>query len=377
MPFKEVSKMSLKKEFIQFAINETINFSKLCRDYNISRQTGYKWLNRFKIKGEFGLEDLSKKPKNSPNKTTQNVEEFIIKNRLKHPCWGAKKIERILENKKFQNVPSHTTINKILNDYNLINEKISSETKKTIRFEYERPNELWQMDFKGDFPIQNSGRCYPLTIIDDHSRFSVCVQSCENQQRISVEKALIKTFEKYGLPSKFLIDNGTPWATIETENRLTKLSVWLIELGIKVIFCRPCRPQTKGKNERFNRILKDECISLNTINSHKQAQILFNNFRNIYNCNRPHQSLNYDTPSQHYSPSLKKFTGKIDPVNYMTDDTVKQVDLRGSISFQKKRLFVGRAFCSKLVAVRPSKTDGIFNVFFYNQIIKKIDLKNI
>jgi transposase len=225
MPFFEVSKMSQKKEFVSFATNPKINFSELCKSYKITRQTGYKWLNRFKKFGFSGLEDLSQKPKFSPNSTPQNIVDFILKTRLKHPCWGAKKIKRILQNNNFENSPSHVTINKILQAHNLINEKISKETQKIIRFEHENPNDLWQMDFKGDFAINSKERCFPLTVLDDASRFAVCVKSCQNQQRISVLNALIETFENYGLPSRILIDNGTPWATIEIENRLTKLSV--------------------------------------------------------------------------------------------------------------------------------------------------------
>ena len=375
MPFIEVSKMLLKQEFVRLATNEKNNFSKLCQTYNISRQSGYKWLNRYQAQGESGLLELSRRAQNSPMATAPVVIDFIVKTRINHPCWGAKKIQRILQNNAFDGVPSPVTIHKILQKNNLICPELSAQSKPIQRFEYSQPNELWQMDFKGDFPIAPGLRCHPLTILDDHSRFSLCVGSCANQKRITVEQQLKKTFHQYGLPQRFLIDNGSPWATVETENRLTKLSVWLIELGIKVIFCRPRRPQTKGKDERFNRTLKDEVISKYSIRSLRHAQDLFESWREIYNGQRPHQALNYDTPSQHYAISSRKFYDKIEPVEYESSDIVKRVDARGCISHKTARIFVGRAFTSKQVALRKFPDQLGFNVFFYSQIIKKIDSK--
>lgn len=376
MSFQEVSKMSLKMEFVSLAVNLKGSFSDLCKSFNISRQNGYKWLNRFKKFGQDGLKEKSRRPKSCPKSTREKIVDFIVAKRSKYPCWGARKIKRLLKNARYKNIPSHTAINKILNQKGLINPKLSQQTKPYRRFQYLHPNEMWQMDFKGDFPIASGQRCHPLTIIDDCSRFLVCVESCQDQRSETVKKALIKTFKLYGCPKMILIDNGGPWANVETQNRLTTLSLWLVELGIKVIFARPNHPQTKGKNERLNRTLKDEVISLNTIMDFKQAQKLFDEFRQTYNLKRPHEALNYDIPSQHYRPSPRRYTGKIEQPKYMTDDIVRKVDMGGKTSFGWADIFVGRAFAGKLIAIRETKTKGKYNVFFYNQIIKTFELKS-
>jgi transposase len=163
-------------EFVSLALNSKIPFSALCKSFNISRQNGYKWLNRFKRFGKDGLKEKSRRPKSCPKSTRIAMVNFIVEKRLLHHCWDARKIRRLLQNKKHKEIPSAPVIHKIISQNGLINQKLSQQTKSYRRFQYLQPNEMLQMDFKGDFPITFSQRCYPLTIIDDCSRFLLCVE---------------------------------------------------------------------------------------------------------------------------------------------------------------------------------------------------------
>ena len=258
MPFNTKTIMEQKLDFVILALSKNRNFSELCHRFNISRKTGYKWLERYKSGGVNGLSELSRRPFNSPLKTSSNIENVIISLRKDNPEWGAKKLHRLLQNGlkegvyNFENVPAQSTINKILKKNNLIHDRKRSNSNTWQRFEYEVPNELWQMDFKGFFPLLNQKRCYPLTITDDHSRYNISLAACKNETYNTVHTQLTRVFRRYGLPEKILADNGNPWGNaikkgLDGQRYYTTLEKWLIQLQVKVIHGRPYHPQTQGK----------------------------------------------------------------------------------------------------------------------------------
>lgn len=375
MPWKVSSTMSQRQEFALLADSQETNMRQLCRRFGISPTTGYKWLNRYQADGPAGLKDQSRRPKNSPRRTSDEVEQAVVKLRQKHPAWGGRKLQARLEALEQPFVPSPSTITAILHRHNLIAPEVSQQHKPWQRFERPEPNDLWQMDFKGDFALER-GRCYPLTVLDDHSRFAAGLVACGNQTSDTVQEALTMIFRRYGLPYQMNMDNGTPWCTIRGNQRSwTQLSVWLLRIGIRVSFSRPHHPQTNGKDERFHRTLKLELLRDHAWRRLAQCQPEFDRWRDIYNCERPHQSLGMATPISRYRPSIRIFPEQLPPPDYPLGEIVRKVESTGYLNFQSRRFFVGEAFRGFYVALHPTTTDGLFDVFFLHQKIASLDLR--
>lgn len=374
MPWKEVTPMSSKLEFVQLARLKTEAFSTLCRRFNISRKTGYKLLNRYLEEGASGLLEQSKRPHSIPHKTDKLIEEKVLKVREWKKTWGGRKIRRWLQEQGETRVPAESTITDILRRHGYINEEEAIKHKAYIRFEHKAPNDLWQMDFKGHFEM-GEGRCHPLTILDDHSRFSIGLKACSGERSITVKNHLIDVFQRYGLPYRMNMDNGTPWACTKGRLRYTALSIWLIRLGIKVSYSRIRHPQTNGKDERFHRTLKNELLQFHYFKTLKQAQNHFDVWRNEYNCMRPHEALQLDVPSKHYTISNRTFIEQLPPIEYCERDIVRKVDEVGKISYKSQDYFISQALKGEYIALREVRED-VFKVFFCNQQITTID-KNL
>ncbi|MFN0159109.1 MAG: IS481 family transposase [Bacteroidota bacterium] len=374
MPWKAVSAMSLRLEFVRLAMNESSNIRSLCRRYAISPKTGYKWIDRYREAGAKALEDRSRRPHYSPCQTAPGVEQMILRLREKHPAWGARKLRARLLMQGYGELPSISTITTILHRHGCINPVDTKKHQPYQRFEATEPNLLWQMDFKGDFPMLH-GRCYPLTVLDDYSRFSLGLVACSNQRRETVQEHLIVTFRRYGLPQRILTDNGGPWGSCGHE-AYTELGVWMIRLGISLSHSRICHPQTLGKDERFHRTLKAEVIAARSFESTDHCQDTFDAWRTMYNFERPHEALAMAVPASRYSHSPREYPESLPPFDYGRHDIVRKVQAKGEISFHGKEFKVGKAFRGYHVAVRPTTTDGTFNVFFYHEHIAQISLNN-
>ena len=241
------------------------------------------------------------------------------------------------------------------------------------RFEHPRPNDLWQMDFKGHIPMIRGGRCHPLTVLDDHSRFSLGVRACADERTQTVRDHLTSIFRLYGMPNTILVDNGSPWGS-DLDHPFTPLTVWLLQLGIRVVHSRPYHPQTLGKLERFHRSLKTELLQGISYTDLSQCQSSFDSWRDFYNLQRPHHALDLHTPASRYTISSRPFPETLPPVEYDTDDHIRSVDVNGRIYFRGKTFLVGKAFRGKSVALRPGPGDGTWNVFFSVEPIAAIDL---
>lgn len=294
--------------------------------------------------------------------------------RKKHQAWGGRKIRRVLQNQGHEVVPAASTITAILRRHDQIYPGESQKHKPIQRFEYERLNQLWQMDFKGDFSLAEGGRCHPLTVIDDHSRFLVGLKACPNETRETVQAQLTGIFQQFGLPERLLMDNGRPWG-FDFDARHTRFTVWLIQLGIAVSHGRPYHPQTQGKDERLNRTLKTEVIQNHTFSNLVESQKIFDDWVPIYNCVRPHEALQLSTPSTCYTRSTRPFPVSFPPVVYLDDDIIRKVDIDGYINFRGRRIRISKAFFHQPVALRPIDQDGVYHVFFCAQQMAKISLR--
>lgn len=370
MPWKDKGLMSLREEFVHRAKSE--NIAQLCREYKISRKTGHKWLSRYEEEGILGLQDRSRRPFQSSSKVDKEHVELILASREKYPAWGAKKLRQVLLNEGHKDLPSLSSFNRILTKAEKIPPLASEKRKHFIRFERSTPNELWQMDFKGYFQVKE-GECHPLTILDDCSRYSICLKACSTENEINVREGLEMAFQEYGLPEAMTMDNGSPWKGYPTQ-RLSNITVWLMRLGIRVSHSRPNHPQTQGKDERFHRSLKEELLKYHNFQDLEDAQRHFNEWRDIYNHIRPHEALGMDFPAKRYKRSERKFPKKLPQIEYEKGDEVKKVGNNGEICFRGKRQYVGSHLRGDYVALR-FRRDEVWDIYYVKSRIGGINLK--
>ena len=374
MPWKESTCMSQRLEFVMLANSADANLSRLCDRFGISRKTGYKWLSRFQRQNPQSLANQSRRPYRSPGRTDSVIEERVLSLRGAHPAWGGRKLRARLLALGYKQVPAASTITALLHRHQLIEPEASLGHQSFKRFEHPEPNDLWQMDFKGHFATA-AGRCHPLTVLDDHSRFALELRACADEGRQTVQNALITVFRRYGLPWRMTMDNGHPWGVYsEGRCRWTRLTVWLLQLGVRVSHSRPFHPQTQGKDERFHRTLKVELLRDHAWRDLHECQARFADWRDQYNCQRPHEALQMQVPAARYRVSMRPFPEPLPAVEYPSDSLVRRVQKNGVIYLQQRTLFVGEAFQGLDVALRPTTTDGFFEVYFCHQQVTTLDL---
>jgi transposase InsO family protein len=367
--------MSCRLEFVMLARAPGANIRALCRAYGISPKTAYKLLKRFEDSGAEGLQDRSRRPLTSPNRTAPDLEGQVLALHKKYPCWGAGKLRALLPDGVSR--PHHNTVAAILRRHGCqIVGAIDRSTLAPSRFEHEAPNVLWQMDFKGHFALTDAraGRCHPLTVIDDHSRFLVCLQAFSRETHENVQKALTQTFRLYGLPQRITCDNGGPWR-VAGQDSLSRLEAWLIRLGVRVSHSRPYHPQTQGKDERLHRTLKLELIDRTGFNSLPDCQVGFDHWRNQYNLIRPHGALGQKSPGTRYAASARAFPEALPLISYNEGDIIITVRKSGQLQFKRCSFWIGEGLAEQPVALRPSEVDGVYNVFFCDLQVGDIDIR--
>jgi transposase InsO family protein len=272
-------------------------------------------------------------------------------------------------------IPAASTITQILRRRGLITEP--PKRRAFERFERPEPNELWQMDFKGWFLLGDGRRVHPLGVLDDHSRYNLCLAACPNQRTATVQGLLHATFGRYGLPQAMLMDNGSPWGN-DRGQPWTPLTVWLVDLGIEVIHSAPFHPQTAGKEERFHRTLGLEVIDTRPAwDTYPQVQVAFDRFRTLYNHHRPHESLGETiAPVDRYQPSTRPLPDSIDPPRYPDHWPTRKVDINARISFRGTRYKIGRAFKRRTVGLAP-QPDGTWTIHYRHHPLGTIGLSTM
>ena len=374
MPWSTRDTMSLREEFISLATQEGANRRELCRRFGISPQTGYKWLARHATLGLGGLVDLSRRPKTSPRITCEDSQQAVLALRREHPAWGGRKIARRLQDLGHASL-APSTVTAILHRHGLIPADASQAAVPWQRFEHAAPNALWQIDFKG-YVATPAGRCHPLTVLDDHSRFNMALRACARQEGATVQAQLTEVFRTYGLPVRINADNGAPWGSPREPGQLSELALWMVRLGIRVSFSRPYHPQTNGKDERFHRSLKAEVLNGRSFTDLAQAQAAFDRWRQVYNHQRPHQALQMATPASRYRMSERSFPETMAPIEYAPEDSVVMVKALGEMRWRGRRWKLSSALRGLPVALRPKPAeDGCFEVFFMHHKLREIDLR--
>ena len=268
-------------------------------------------------------------------------------------------------------MPAASTITAILRRHGRIDPEEAEKHRAWQRFEAEAANELWQMDFKGHFAM-DQGRCHPLTVLDDHSRFALGLEACADERGVTVKERLTGVFRRYGLPRKMLMDNGSPWGA-DAAHPYTPLTVWLLRLGVKVGHSGPYHPQTLGKDERFHRTLEAELLQYCRGLELAACQRRFEEWRLSYNLERPHEALGLAPPVSRYRESPRSFPETLPPLIYGPGDQVRKVQAEGWLTFRGRHFRLSKAFRGEAVALRPTLRDGIWEVFFGPHRIAQID----
>ena len=372
MPWGAVSGMELRMEFCELACVEGANVRLLCRRFGISPKVAYKWLGRYREAGLAGLAERSRRPLSSPKRSCGEIERAVLAVREAHPAWGGRKIKAVLVRQAIA-APSASTITHILRRHGCEIGAFGGGAQAFRRFEHERPNDLWQMDFKGHVGLSDGARLHPLTILDDHSRYCLDIAACADQKTQTVQQVLTHVFRRYGLPLTLITDNGSPWGD-GPGSPFTPLGVFLIDQGVIISHARPYHPQTMGKDERFHRSLKAEALSGPPFQSLEAAAEKLSRWRMVYNRERPHEAIGMRVPAERYAPSPREFKEKVEAFDYAPDDLLRRVQASGLVSFKGRTLRVPKAFRGRDVAFRPAGADGNYEVFYRHQRIARLDL---
>jgi transposase InsO family protein len=365
--------MDSRLEFVRLAEQGGVSVAELCRRFGISRETGFQYLRRYRESGIDGLKDRSRRPHSSPRRTPAAMETRIVELREAHP-WGPRKLARRLRDLGVADVPAPATVSAVLRRNGKLNPAETANHQPFTRCERSAPNELWQMDFKGHFAMDQGG-CHPLTVLDDHSRYSLGIIACADQTDATVREHLATLFRRYGLPEAMLADNGSPWGGGGAQG-YTAFEVWLLRLGIRLHHGRPYHPQTQGKDERFHRSLDVEVLQPRRLADLPICQTAFDTWRQIYNTERPHAALGLAVPATRYRPSPIACPDRLAEPEYYATDEVRRVRQDGATSVHGRRVKLPQAFAGLHLAFRPTATDGVWRVFFARFAVAEVDLRD-
>ncbi|MDA8596672.1 integrase core domain-containing protein, partial [Flavobacteriaceae bacterium] len=358
--------MNQKLDFICDWISGSYTITELCKAYQISRPTAYKYISRYENEGISGLKQRVRRHQNHPFKTDQNVVNEILRLKEKYKHWGAKKIKVLLLNSFSNNqIPSVTTVHAILKNNGLVRKQKRRRKIELINpiFDPKQCNEVWSADFKGKFKMGNTKYCCPLTIQDSKSRFVFAAKGMFKETFKDTKSEFTKVFRKYGIPKQIHTDNGTPFGSISSIARYSRLSYWFIDLGIQPVFSDPARPDQNGRHERMHRDLKAYCTKPPAYEM-KAQQRLLNRFIKEYNNIRPHEALNMNTPSKIHSFSTKPFPERIPKYTYDTSLKIMRVTQNGSCRWNSYYwVFLSSSLANKYVAAQEIG-NGIWKVFY-------------
>ena len=374
MPWKETCPMDERIEFIAGYLRGAVAVTELCAEAGISGKTGYKWIRRYEQEGPRGLLEKSRARHTQAQRTTKDQVERILKVRRQYR-WGARKLKDRLETLwPDEHWPAASTIGTILDDEGLIKPRGKPRPKATPSphplIEPQAPNELWTIDFKGQFRMGNRRFCFPLTLVDDYSRYILRCDGVSTVSREQILPGLRAAFRRYGMPHAIRSDNGPPFATNSIAG-LSKLGVWWKKLGIHQERIQPGHPEQNGRHERMHRSLKAEVLHVIQPNMRRQ-QRAFDRWRSDFNEIRPHEGLGDRKPAQVYERSERRFSAIEPVVHYPSDYVIRQVRQNGSIKWHSKLIFVSAALVGEPIGLKQID-EHRWHVFFTDLKIGMMD----
>lgn len=378
MPWHERSPVMERTVFVRDFESGLYTLSDLADRYGVSRKTAYKWLGRFAESGRAGLEERSHAPNEVANRTPKDVEEHIVHLRRLHRTWGPKKLLVLLgKSLAADRLPSRSTVADILKRYGLSKPKVRRRREGhpgRPAAEATAPNEIWGMDFKGQFRTGNGIYCYPFTVSDLYSRYLICCDGYLSTATEGARKSLERVFREYGMPRALRSDNGSPFASTGI-GLLTRLGVWLLKLGIRRELIQPSSPQQNGRHERMHRTMKFDAIQPPAYNLTRQQPRL-EAFRNEFNEIRPHEALDMKTPASVHTPSPRAFPTQTPEPEYPGSFEVRRVSRNGGVRWKGEWLPVGHALIEENVGFEQI-ADGLWDVHFAGLRLGRFDERNL
>lgn len=358
MPWMETDPMDQRARFIAEWKRNELSMSDLCGVFEVSRKTGYKWVERYEAEGRKGLVERSRAPHSCPHAMAPEVGSLIVAARKRHPTWGPRKLIRWLGVRRPElELPAASTAGELLKRHGL-----SEPRRRKRRVEpqtqpfkgCDEPNATWCADFKGHFGVGDGKRCYPLTISDAYSRYLLCCRGLTDTGEADVRPFFERTFQEYGLPGAIRTDNGPPFASKAIAG-LSRLSIWWVRLGILPERIAPGKPQQNGRHERMHLTLKKE-TALPPRSSLPRQQGAFDNFRGEYNNERPHEALGQRPPAALYQPSPRRLPRKLPQVEYPTHFEVRHVRTGGEIKWRGELVFVSEVLAGEYVGFEETES---------------------
>lgn len=365
MPWKETCAMDQKIEMIGDYLSGEYSPTQLSEMYQVRRKTIHKWIRRYEVEGQSGLEERTRAPGSHPNATPLETTREIVSIKLRHQKWGPKKVIAWLEGHCPEGRwPAVSTAGEILKREGLVQSR--RKRRRTPPYtdpfiKCTRPNKVWSADFKGQFKTGDGKYCYPLTITDSNSRYLLC---CQGLSRPTLEQSrpwFERVFKEYGLPRAIKTDNGVPFASVGLGG-LSRLSVWFLKLGIRPERIEPGHPEQNGRHERMHRTLKESTVNPPRGDIEEQQEA-FGEFQYEYNFERPHEALGQKTPASFYLPSLRPYPVEIPEVKYAHNVVVRQVRHNGEIKWKGKLIYVSEALAGEPVALKQ-KRENLWEIRF-------------
>ena len=378
MPWSQTSSMDEKIRFIADSQRQLFPFSEVCGRFGISRKTGYKWIDRYADEGPQGLHDRSRRPRSCPHQTPAGIVAALVQARQRHPSWGVKKLLKILSPKHPDwEWPSRSTGCDILRRHGLV-----PKARRRSRPGHPgrpdtpmtEPNEIWTADFKGEFRTRDGLYSYPLTVADGFSRFLLVCQGLHSTAHLDSRPIFLRLFQEFGLPRIIRTDNGVPFATTAL-GRLSLLSVWWIRLGIYPELIEPAHPEQNGRHERMHRTLKAETTHPPRANLPSQ-QRRFNEFREEYNHERPHEALDQDTPASRYRPSPRALPRRLPAIEYPSHYEIRLVSRNGGIRWNSHWVNVTHTLGGEYVGLEEVDND-LWEVYFGPVRLGRLDVRTL
>jgi transposase InsO family protein len=370
MAWKDVKVSQQRIQFVVRASSGKEEVAGLCREFGISRTTGYYWLKRYaEVERIEELAERSRRPHHSPQQTAAAIEQRVAAERTRRPDWGARKLQVLLQREGLE-LPVGT-IHRILRRHQLIKPH-QQHPPALKRFQREAPNQLWQMDFKG-LPANLAQGWSPLSILDDCSRFALALQALAETHGNAVQQVLEKVFSDAGLPDGILIDHGTPWWSAHHPAGWTRLSIWLMKQNVPLHFSAIRHPQTQGKVERFHRSLQDALHERGFPASREEWGEWLEAFRREYNEVRPHEALGMATPASRWQPSPRQFQAQPREWEYTGDHQVLSVRDWGQVNVGGHEYTISSALAGERVQLQRIEADRVL-VFYRRTCVRELNL---
>ena len=375
MPWKETCAVKERAQFVRDLASGQWTMTELCEHHGVSRPTGYKWARRHEELGADGLKELSRAPKTCPHRTAEGIEREVVLLKKTHG-WGARKLHRLLKKHvDASELPCRSTVFDILKRHGLVRHR-----RRRHRWQHpgaaplhtSAPNEVWTIDFKGQFKTRDGVYCYPLTVLDNYSRYLLACTGLHDVKTMGAKLALERLFREIGLPQAIRSDNGPPFASTGIHG-LCELNVWWMKLGIVHQRIRPSSPQENGAHERMHRTLK-AATTRPPAQSLRGQQWKFDRFRDEYNTERPHETLDDEAPASLWVPSSRPFPNRLLPPEYPSHFELRRVSNAGEFKLGAQHRFISQAIKGDYIGLEEV-ADGVWNIVYYKTLLGRLDAR--